>query len=109
MAERVTLTLPGMYADHHVQRVRELLSKVSGVGDVYASSMTMKVEVEFDPSLTTPEAIRSAVARGGYSEGPVQAAASDILTQRSSWFRASLRMTSPNAVDKAQSGDFRKY
>jgi copper chaperone CopZ len=109
VAERLTLTLPHMYADHHVQRVREVLAGLDGVADVYASAMDMQVDVEYDPAKTSPEAVRSALGQAGYEEGQVQTSASDILADRSSWFRASLRMTGLSTTDKAQSGDFRKY
>ena len=35
---KVTIDLPSMYGDHHVQEVRRLLFDLDGVEEVYASS-----------------------------------------------------------------------
>lgn len=109
MTKCLALTLPRMYADHHVQRVRQLLAALDGVGDVQASAMDMTVSVCYQPDKATPEAIRAVLAEAGYEEGQVLTTARDILADRSAWYRDGLRMTGTAKTDKAQSGDFRKY
>lgn len=67
--EILTLDLPAMYGDHHVPRVRGLLTALPGVQAVNASSAMQRVVVNFDPAQTSAEAIRAALAAGGYPPG----------------------------------------
>jgi copper chaperone CopZ len=67
--QRLTLELPAMYGDHHVTEVRELLGKIAGVGRVHASAAWQRVELEYDPGLTTAETIRQALLARGYGDG----------------------------------------
>ena len=67
--ENLTLDLPAMYGDHHVPRVRGLLTALPGVQAVNASSAMQRVVVNFDPAQTSAEAIRAALAAGGYAPG----------------------------------------
>ena len=46
--DKLTVDLPTMYGDHHVTEVREILLKLPGVDDVYASSAFQQVQVSFD-------------------------------------------------------------
>lgn len=68
----ISLSLPMMYADHHVLAVRRLLFDLPGVTDVYASSSFQIVEVSFDESQLPPEKIETVLAEAGYlAELPV--------------------------------------
>ncbi len=67
--DKVTLTVPGMYGDHHVLAVRDLLGKISGVENVYATSAFKQVVVTFDPAKTQPSDLESALAAEGYTRG----------------------------------------
>ena len=64
--ECLTLTLPAMFADHHVIEVRRVLSELPGVGAIYASSAFLSAEIEYDPAITSPEAIEYALKAAGY-------------------------------------------
>lgn len=63
----ITINLPTMYGDHHVVEVRRLLLEMAGVSEVYASSGFQIVEVQFEDSQVTQEAIESKLAEAGYS------------------------------------------
>jgi copper chaperone CopZ len=57
---------PAMYADHHVVEVRRLLLGLPGVTQVYASSCFKIVEVSYDPSRISEEAITACLNEAGY-------------------------------------------
>ena len=52
--EKVTFTVPSMWADHHVLNVRQALGQVSGVQDVLASALYKDVVIQYDPSVVKP-------------------------------------------------------
>ncbi len=64
--ETFSMHVPAMYGDHHVIAVRALLLKLEGVNDVYASSCFHRVEVQYDPTKTTPQEIESTLEEAGY-------------------------------------------
>jgi copper chaperone CopZ len=64
--EKVTLNVPGMYGDHHVLAVRDILGKIPGVENVYASSAFKQVVVWFDPVKAKPADFERALAAEGY-------------------------------------------
>ncbi len=64
--QTVTLSLPAMYADHHVVEVRRLLLALPGVDDVYASSAFQAAEITYDPQRVEPAAIEKVLADAGY-------------------------------------------
>jgi len=64
--QSITLTVPSMYADHHVLAVRAVLLALPGVSDVYASSAFKQVKVTFDPGVITEDKIRTALTAVGY-------------------------------------------
>lgn len=66
--ETFSLNLPSMFGDHHVLEVRRILSGLSGIAAVYASSSFRLVELEYDPALITPDRIRAALQEAGYLE-----------------------------------------
>lgn len=65
--EKITVDLPTMYGDHHVTEVREILLKLPGVEDVYASSAFHQVQISFDKKKTPEKEIRSKLEEAGYS------------------------------------------
>ncbi len=105
--ERVILEVPSMYADHHVLVVRELLTGLDGVGDVYASSAFKQVMVQYDPATILPEAISAVLDKAGYTEEMVVALQGK--TAEEAWKNGSFRMTQTYRADLAMSGEFRKY
>jgi copper chaperone CopZ len=65
--EKLTLTVPAMFGDHHVTEVRRILLEMPGVQDAYASSCFKVVEVNFDPARLDADAIRTRLAEAGYT------------------------------------------
>ena len=67
--EKLLLSIPTLFGDHHTTAVRTILSGLGGVSDVYVSSDAKQVGLSFDPSLTRSEAIEAALAEQGYAAG----------------------------------------
>ncbi len=109
--ERAVFAVPRLYADHHVLAVREVLAKVPGVQEVYASSAFKRVAVSFDPALTSAEAILGALQGAGYGpDAPLELAqALPNKEDGSFWYNFRPRVTETNRLDIEMSGDFRKY
>lgn len=57
---------PALYGDHHVTEARKQLLNLPGVQDVYASSAFHVVEVTFDDSQISQEAVEGKLAEMGY-------------------------------------------
>jgi hypothetical protein len=106
--EELTLAVPGMWADHHVLAVRDLLREDDAVTSTTASALTGVVRVEYDASRTDPQRIAALLAQGGYACGEPEAAEGPP-TDKPAWLTAGVRVTTTNAVDLAMSGDHRKY
>ncbi len=109
--ERVTLSAPALYADHHVLKVREALFAVNGVEDVIASSAWQTVIVSYDESKVGSAAIEQALAKAGYGSDrvtPVLATSGEQF-QDPAWEALGVRVTKTNAKDLEMSGEFRKY
>jgi copper chaperone CopZ len=85
MMEKVTLNIPSLYGDHHVLAVRDILGKISGVEDVYASSAFKQVAVTFDPAKTKPADFESALAAEGYAVGDAGQPQATIETPALRW------------------------
>lgn len=64
--ETLSIDLPAMYADHHVVEVRNLLLKLPGVEDVYASSAFRVARVRIDPAKINEADVRSKLGEAGY-------------------------------------------
>jgi copper chaperone CopZ len=108
--KKIALSIPALWADHHVTNVKRLLSPISGVEDVIASSAFKEVMIEFDPSKTSRAAREKALTDAGYAPGEEQAAAkSPYATPDPAWEKQAQRTTTTNMVDLQLSGEFRKY
>jgi copper chaperone CopZ len=109
VGETLELSLPKMYADHHVQRVRQALLALPGVESVWASAAEMRVEVSYRAGETDPATIRQTLAQAGYPEGEA-ASMEDILSAtRTAWQRTNVRLSQTNVADRQAAGDFRRY
>jgi copper chaperone CopZ len=64
--ETKTFETPALYGDHHVSEVRRILSEMTGVSDVYASSAFQLIEVTFDPKKVKAEQIKARLEEAGY-------------------------------------------
>jgi len=109
MAECLTLSVPGLYGDHHVKRVRQVLLELDGVEDVAASSMDGQIRIVYDPETVDGESLRKALADAGYEEGSRESVLATVGEGRSAWYRALLRMSHTQPIDNEMAGDFRRY
>jgi copper chaperone CopZ len=109
--EKMTFSIPAMWADHHVMAVREALGQVSGVEDVLASAMYKDVLVKYDPSTVTPDALQNALAQAGYeiAKAPELPPYPERKDDASDWFQFQERITETDMRDLMMSGDHRKY
>ena len=108
--KQVTLTVPALYADHHVTRVRNLLSPIAGVENVIDSSAFKQVVVEFDEKKTSQDALVKALTDAGYAPGKEAVVdKSPFATPDIAWEKLGVRATETNQVDLQLSGEFRKY
>lgn len=108
--DKITLTVPTMYADHHVTIVKRLLAPMAGVESVYASAAFKQVTVEFDKAKLSQDAIVKALTTAGYAPGE-----EEVILRRPdgrfdpAWDTSGVRSTTTNPVDNQLSGEFRKY
>ncbi|MFA4965850.1 MAG: heavy-metal-associated domain-containing protein [Thermoleophilia bacterium] len=106
--EELVLAVPGMWADHHVLTVRDLLGHVDGVAAISASALDAAVRVEYDPAVADPQSIAAALDEAGYPTGAGEPAAPPP-TNKPAWATAGVRVTVTNPSDLTMSGDHRKY
>ena len=83
--EKVALNVPGMYGDHHVLAVRDILGRLPGVEDIYASSAFKQVVVKFDPAKAKPADFEGALSAQGYGQNEEPAPAVVIETPAQRW------------------------
>lgn len=106
----LALTVPGMYADHHVTAVRRLLMPQTGVESVKASAAFKQVVITYDEQKTSPDAFARVLAAAGYAPGEEQVVGtSPYATPDAAWEKLGVRATETNQVDLKLSGEFRKY
>jgi copper chaperone CopZ len=109
--DKVTFSIPAMWADHHVLDVRQALGQVSGVEEVLASAMYKDVLIKYDPATTTPEILAGALSQAGFrvAEAPEFPAHPERIDDSSDWFQFQERVTETDMRDLIMSGDHRKY
>jgi copper chaperone CopZ len=108
--EKMVLSVPKMWADHHVLKVREALNALGGVQDLYASSAFRHVLVTYDPAQLDQPAIVQALTQAGYEVGEELALEGMPLSGGDpAWERLGVRVTKTNRRDLELSGDFRRY
>jgi len=104
--ERVTISAPTMYADHHVLKVREILLALQGIEDVIASSAWQTVIVSYDPDKIETSAIEEALSKAGYGSDqttPVLAVEGEQFKDPA-WETLGVRITQTNSVDRDKYG-----
>ena len=74
---------PALYGDHHVTEIRRILFNVPGVNEVYASSAFRVVEVQFDETKTSHQAIAQLLEESGYLGEIQMMAETGVAAQRS--------------------------
>ena len=109
---KVVLDVPTLWADHHVLKVRDALTSLEGVEEVYASSAWKQVLVIYDGGKIKRPPIEKALGDAGYGVGegeiPVLATPTENR-QDPRWREGDVRMTETNEVDLDMSGEFRRY
>jgi copper chaperone CopZ len=100
--EKVTLNVPGMYGDHHVLAVRDILGKLPGVEDIYASSAFKQVVVKFDPAKAKAADFESALSAQGYGQNEEQAPAVVIETPAQRWHGGSQFVVASGIADSVR-------
>jgi copper chaperone CopZ len=109
--EKVTFSIPEMWADHHTLAVREALSRVDGVEEVVASSMYQDVLIKYDPGKADSDSLSNALAEAGYgiAQTPPLPSYPERIDDSSDWFQFQERITETDPRDLEMSGDHRKY
>jgi copper chaperone CopZ len=109
--DKVTFTIPAMWADHHVLAVRDALGSVSGVSEIVASSLYRDVLVKYDPTTVSQDAIKAALSEAGYelAKAPARPTPPERKDDTSDWFQFQERITETDIRDLMMSGDHRKY
>lgn len=64
--DKLVLSIPTLYGDHHTTAVKQLLEGLEGVKEAYASSAFHQVQVMFDKKKVSPEQIETYLAEQGY-------------------------------------------
>lgn len=108
--EKTVLSVPEMWADHHVLKVREVLTALDGVQDVYASAAWKQVVVTHDPDQLDESAVVNALASAGYGiDGAKDLEGQQLSAGDPKWEALGVRVTKTNERDRELSGEFRRY
>jgi copper chaperone CopZ len=107
--EKVVLSVPKMWADHHVLAVREALTALGGVEDVHASSAWKQVVVKYDAGKLEEDAIVEALAKAGYGTDGADLEGSLLVGGDPAWDALGIRRTKTIQRDLELSGEFRRY
>jgi copper chaperone CopZ len=110
--EQLILDVPSMYGDHHVLRVRDALTGLEGVSEVYASSAWHQVIISFDPKKIQAAALETALSEAGYPVGPgttPELVKASKIKRDPQWEALGSRVTETNEADITMSGEFRRY
>ncbi len=91
--EKLVLTIPSLYADHHTTAVRKILQSIPGVSDVTVSSAFHQVAMNLDPAKTTAEAVTRSLADQGYTIGEAEPVYPASLADRSTRHTATIAGT----------------
>jgi copper chaperone CopZ len=109
--KKTMISVPTMYADHHVLRIREALLALPGVSGVEASAAARSVTLEYDEGTTSEKALRDAASAAGYppDEAPALGAFAERHKDGSAWYAVIQRTTTTERRDREMAGDFRRY
>jgi copper chaperone CopZ len=109
--EKIILDLPAMYADHHVLNVRDALTELDGIEEVYASSAWKQVMISYDPAKIKQPAIEEALSNAGYHVGEGETPVLvqfDRIKRDPKWEELDVRVTETYEAEVRMSGEFRR-
>jgi copper chaperone CopZ len=106
--EQLVIPLPGVWADHHVLVVRDLLTAIDGVTGVDVSARDHRASVTVDDGTTDLETLTRALSDAGYPPGDADQTEAPP-TDKPAWARGGSRTTTTDPADLTMSGDHRKY
>ena len=106
--DELTLTIPGLWADHHVLRIQDALATLDGLERVEASAKDRTLTLLIDPSRLDAARVADHLAAAGSPPGEPEAAV-DTPRAKPEWAAAGVRVTRTTPVDLTMSGDHRKY
>jgi copper chaperone CopZ len=72
--QRIILSIPALFGDHHTIAIRQILTRLEGVQDVRVSAATHQAVLQYYPDVVTQEEIETALASNGYDLGDDQQA-----------------------------------
>jgi copper chaperone CopZ len=109
--EKVTFSLPALWADHHTLAVRQALGSVDGVKEVIASALYKDVLVKYEPDKVSAEDIAGALTNAGYkiNHTPSLPGYPERIDDASDWFQFQERVTETDMRDLIMSGEHRMY
>jgi copper chaperone CopZ len=108
--EKTVLSVPKLWADHHVLTVRGVVTALDGVADVYASSAWKQLVVDYDPDKVDQDTIIGALAKAGYEVDEALGMEGTRLSAGDpAWDKLGVRVTKTNQRDREMSGEFRRY
>ena len=109
--EKTVFDVPKMYADHHVEAVRNALLEMEGIGEVLASSAHRRVAVAYDAARLDAAVIEQALKAAGYAPGDSWSLPQlpEGKEDNSPWFQTIQRVTTTHPADREMSGDHREY
>ena len=67
--EKLVLTIPTLYGDHHTTAVRRLLEPLPGVSNLLVSAAYHQVSLTYDAGKTPLQSIEKTLADQGYAPG----------------------------------------
>ena len=67
--EKLVLTIPTLYGDHHTTAVRRLLEPLPGVSNLLVSAAYRQVSLTYDAGKTPLQSIEKTLADQGYAPG----------------------------------------
>jgi len=67
--DKLVLTIPTLYGDHHTTAVRRILGELPGVTDVFVSAAYRQVSLTHDAGKISRQAIEKALSDQGYAPG----------------------------------------
>jgi len=77
--EKLVLTIPTLFGDHHTTAVKKTLAGIDGIDDLYVSSAFNQISLSYDPKIIKPDDIRSTLAEKGYREDAEPVLLAEVL------------------------------